>query len=256
MFTESSTNYPILLACLLFMSILLAMFIFSLLRQYRFRLIEYEWQLAREIELIDAERKRIHIDLHDEIGAGLSSIGIILQQYPVQNGEIQRKIVDQVQSMRTVIREIAYDFVPPSLDTIGLNKTIIHLFDEIEFTHQIKTITTLDFDDSEFKPQKAVHMYRIVKEITTNTLKHACCNSIHCSIITKQKTLHLLITDDGIGFNTTYKHSLQKGAGLSHIYSRAKLLNARVNLVTSVGNGVKYEIRIPLKSLQTDNAYE
>lgn len=256
MFTENPTNYPILLASLLFMSILLAMFIFSLLRQYRFRLNEYEWQLAREIELIDAERKRIHIDLHDEIGAGLSSIGIILQQYPVQNGDMHRKIVDQVQSMRSVIREIAYDFVPPSLDTIGLKKSIIHLLDEIELTHQIKMATSLNFVDSEFKPQKAIHLYRIVKEITTNTIKHACCTNIHCSITVKQKTLQVVISDDGIGFSTAHKNSLQKGAGLSHIYSRSKLLNARIDLVTSIGNGVKYEIRIPLKSLQTNNDYE
>ena len=91
--TQTTTNYTILLASLIFLTILLAMFMFALFRQYRFRLKEYEWQLAREVELIDAERKRMHIDLHDEIGAGLASISILVQQQSIQDNTIHKRYI-------------------------------------------------------------------------------------------------------------------------------------------------------------------
>ncbi len=222
---------------------------FALFRQYHFRLKEYELQLVREVELIDAERKRMHIDLHDEIGAGLASISILVQQQPDQTHSIHKKVLNQVQNMRTKIREIAYNFIPPSLDSLGLKATLIELLEEINAGHNIKVKSVLEFDDQNFLSQKAIHVYRIIKEILTNVLKHAACTTVHCTLKTQQKTLALLISDNGIGFTTTNKNWMSKGAGITHIYSRAKLLHATINVSTTPNGGTYYEISIPLESL-------
>lgn len=247
--TQTTTNYTILLASLIFLTILLAMFMFALFRQYRFRLKEYDWQLAREIELIDSERKRIHIDLHDEIGAGLASISILVQQQTVYDKSTHKKVLKQVQNMRSKIREIAYNFIPPCLDTLGLKTTLIELMVEINAIHKIKVKSTLEFDDQNFIPQKAIHIYRIIKEILTNTLKHASCSLISCSMQIQQKNLVLSISDNGTGFNTENRKWMSKGAGLSHIYSRARLLRATIAVSSSYSKGTSYEIHIPLESL-------
>lgn len=253
--TQTTTNYTILLASLIFLTILLSMFMFALFRQYRFRLTEYEWQLAREVELIDAERKRMHIDLHDEIGAGLASISILVQQQSVHDNIIHKKVLKQVHNMRSKIREIAYDFIPPSLDTLGLKKSLIELLVDINTTHKIKVKSNLEFDDQNFIPQKAIHIYRITKEILTNTLKHASCNYIHCSIQLKQKNLVLLLSDNGKGFDTAHKSWMSKGAGISHIYSRVRLLKATITVSSRPAKGTYYEIFIPLDSLLNEKEY-
>lgn len=247
--TQTTTNYSIVLASLIFLTILLAMFMFALFRQYRFRIKEYEWQLAREVELIDAERKRMHIDLHDEIGAGLASISILVQQQSDHDPGIHKKVLKQVQNMRTKIREIAYNFIPPSLDSMGLKIILIELFEEINSGATIKVKSVLALYDQQILPQKAIHIYRIIKEIITNTLKHASCTTIHCSIKVQQKTFVIHISDNGVGFNTSCKNWMSKGAGLSHIYSRSKLLHAAINLSTAPHAGTSYEINIPLESL-------
>lgn len=239
----------------MFLTVLLAMFIFALLRQYRFRLKEYEWQLAREVELIDAERKRIHIDLHDEIGAGLASIGILMQQEPTKDSIIHEKISKQVQDMRIKIKEIAYNFIPPTLESLGLKATIIELLEEINAGHQIKTKSELHFEDSKFLAQKSVHIYRIIKEILTNALKHSSCSSIYCTLKCQEKYLTLLIGDNGIGIRASDNKWMTKGAGVSHIQSRVKLLHASINILSSPGKGINYEIQIPLDSLQNENIY-
>ena len=105
------TNYTLAVASLLFLTVLIAMIMIALFRQFRFKMKEYRTQLAREIELIDTERGRMYNDLHDELGNGLASIGILLQQHPTPHHSIQRKIYRQVQKLRSKIREIAYDFI-------------------------------------------------------------------------------------------------------------------------------------------------
>lgn len=253
--TQTTTIYSTLLASLAFLSVLLAMFMFALFRQYRFRLKEYDWQLAREVELIDTERKRMHIDLHDEIGAGLASISILVQQLPVQDHTIHAKVLKQVQSMRAKIREIAYNFIPPSLSSLGLKTTLIELFEEINSGYKIKVKSTLEFNDRNFLSTKTVHIYRIIKEILTNTLKHASCTTIFCTLKVQQKMLVLFISDNGMGFNTVDKKSMSKGAGLSHIYSRGKLLHATITLSSSPKDGTQYKIVIPLDSLLNEKEY-
>lgn len=253
--TQTTTIYSTLLASLAFLSILLAMFMFAIFRQYRFRIKEYEWQLAREVELIDTERKRMHIDLHDEIGSGLASIGILVQQLPVQDLTVHSKVLKQVQSLRSKIREIAYNFIPPSLSSLGLKTTLIELFEEINSEHKIKVKSKLEFDDRTFLPKKTIHVYRIIKEILTNTLKHASCSTIRCTLRIQQKMLILIISDNGVGFDTANKKWMSKGAGLSHIYSRAKLLHATITLSSIPTNGTRYEIAIPLDSLLNEKEH-
>jgi len=247
--TQISNTYSILIASLVFLTILLAMFMIAFSRQYHFLLKEYEWQLAREVELIDRERKRMHIDLHDEIGAGLASISILVQQQSVQDSIIHKKVLKQVQNMRIKIKEIAFNFIPPSLDTLGLKKIIIELLEEINSIHKIKVKATLEFEDKNFIPERAIHIYRIIKEILTNTLKHAACTAINCSLQIEHKTFLLHISDNGVGLKNLNNNWMNKGAGLSHIYSRVKLLHATIRLTTSSNKGTSYEIRIPLESL-------
>ncbi len=250
--TETTTNYSILLASLMFLTILLGMFIVAMLRQYRFRLQEYEWQLIREVTLIDAERKRMYIDLHDEIGAGLASVGVLIQQPSDKDNSIQQKVWKLVQDMRNKIKEIAYDFTPPTLDSLGLKVTIVGLLEEINGGLSIKTKSDFDFDDRQLLPQKSVHIYRIIKEIVTNALKHASCSRIYCSLYEEEKHLILSIGDNGSGIamnDHTWKH---KGSGISHIHSRVRLLHATIQISALPGKGLNYQIRIPIESLTNE----
>ena len=56
--------------------------------------------------------------------------------------------------------------------------------------------------------------------------------------------IHLVISDDGIGFDTSDKST--KGIGFINIISRADAYNGKVNIVSSPGNGCTLEICFPI----------
>jgi signal transduction histidine kinase len=87
-----------------------------------------------------------------------------------------------------------------------------------------------------------LHIYRMVQELTNNTLKYAKATKIGILFEAKDNGLTMTYTDDGIGIdlkNTTY------GLGLSNIKTRATLLDGNITIESSENNGFKAIINFP-----------
>ncbi|HVZ25540.1 MAG TPA: ATP-binding protein [Sediminibacterium sp.] len=257
MLTQNFTFYTSFLAGLSFLTILLGMMLFSILRQFRLRVRENRLQLSREIELIDAERRRIHQDLHDEFGSGLSAIGLLSQQWrPAGDSKIPEKIFTQVQQLRKRIREIAYDFAPPALENGGLAAAVQAYLDEINSLGRVLFYHQISIHDKNFRISKCLHIYRIIREILINALKHSRCSVIRLSLHEKGKLLTICVTDNGTGFDYEKVLQRQQGSGLSHIRARAELLEASLHVASIKGRGTRYYLQIPLLHLIQTNTHD
>lgn len=253
--SPAAKTYAIFIASLLFLTVLLVMILISLLRQFRYRIREYQLQLTREIELIDSERRRMHVDLHDEIGSGLASIGILVQQLNSSiDDPVLIKINQQIAKLKSKIREVAYNFIPSILESHGLSASITDYLDEIGVSHKIKIESSIHFNDQSYTTSKSVHVYRMVREILANALKHAQCTIIRVTIEENEKYLQVFIADNGKGFRYSLNSQPFEGSGLSHIRSRSKILQSTLQVTTSPGKGTALHIQIPLTSLN-DRSY-
>lgn len=242
----------VFLTSLGFMSVLLLIVLVSLIRRFRLRLQQYHLQLAREVELIDAERRRIHIDLHDELGTGLANISLLTQQVQPHNpAPIVKKIYHQTQLLRTKIREIAYNFVPAILETRGLAFAIQDYVADIASSHPVSITADIQISDQLYSLPKSVHLYRLIRELLTNALKHACCSRISLQLRENKNSVLLSLSDNGIGFVPGQPAASLKGVGLSHIQSRASILKARLSIRSIPGTGTDISIHIPLQSLRS-----
>lgn len=242
----------VFLTCLAFMSILLLIVLVTLIRRFRLRLQQYHLQLAREVELIDAERRRIHTDLHDELGTGLASISLLAQQVQSHKSlPVVEKIYHQTLILRTKIREIAYNFVPVILETRGLAIAIQDYVEEIASNHPVTITADIHIEDHGYSLPKSVHLYRLMRELLTNALKHARCSRIFLELRENRKFVILSLSDNGIGFLPEQTAIWLKGTGLSHIQSRANILKAHLSIRSAPGNGTDITIRIPLQSLRS-----
>lgn len=253
--TQTRGIYLTLIASLLFLTLLLVLFILSMLKHLRKRLEVYKQQVTREIELIDKERSRISADLHDELGSGLSAIGLLLHQAAEYADSIPlQKAAGHLQSQQNKIKEISHDLLPRILETHGLEIALNDLYEEIRCAGNIRLTVTGKLPANQLLPGKAVHLYRIIRELLTNALKHAGASEIRISFEETKQKLNIHISDDGMGFNAQKQKLSPSGLGLGNIHSRIALLDAHMNCRSEIGQGTVYEINIPLRSMVTGYA--
>lgn len=249
MHTQTKELYQILIASLVFLTVFMALFIRSIQKQMRQKLGEYRAQLRREIELIERERARICADLHDELGSGLSAIGIFLRQ--LTNGfeaHTLQKVSNHVLLQQKKIKEITYNLIPPVLQTHGLSMALEELFADIAQFGKLRVQKNIRWADHKYHASKSIHLYRILKEITTNTLKHAAASLVTIDCSENGRFIRICYTDNGKGF-TPDQASQTKGSGLQHIESRIKLLEASMEVFSSDGSGCCYYFTIPIQSM-------
>ncbi len=89
-------------------------------------------------------------------------------------------------------------------------------------------------------------LYRIIQELTSNTLKHANASRVRISFTQKNKKLVLRYTDDGEGFEVS---KVKKGVGFKSIFTRVNYYQGKININSLKRKGTDFVIEMPLKNL-------
>jgi signal transduction histidine kinase len=88
-------------------------------------------------------------------------------------------------------------------------------------------------------------IFRIVQEQVKNIIKHSKAQQVSLQLWTAGEQVHLLIEDDGVGFDP---RQASRGIGLINIYDRASLFNGKVDLNTAPGKGCSLKVSMPLST--------
>ena len=78
------------------------------------------------------------------------------------------------------------------------------------------------------------NIYLICKEAINNAVKYSGASFLCLSIYMEEKTLKIVIADNGTGFDS---QTIKKGNGLENIEQRAAEMNAGLSIVTTPGSG-------------------
>ena len=105
-----------------------------------------------------------------------------------------------------------------------LEKTIFIFKHEEE--SKLKNINNIDI----------YNVYRIIQEFVNNSIKHAKCTEIRCTIKQKNtsKLIEITLVDNGIGYDPKL---VKYGFGVQNIHKRANLANAKIKLESKLGVG-------------------
>lgn len=196
------------------------------------------------IEAQEKDRERISRDLHDGMGALLTTLKLKMEKsgalatHPDMKDLIERTIAET--------RSLARNLMPSVLRDFGLNEALSQLVSDIESGASIRVHFFNELERSEIKLQKEQHLYiyRIVQEALNNALKHAKCTEIQLSITVFDDHLALYIKDNGRGFGAG-RNKESKGLGLKNIEERVRLLNGKL-FIESDETGTGIEIDIPI----------
>ena len=199
----------------------------------------------------EKERENFAKNLHDEIGPLLSSIKMYISSLEsTRVKEKQEFIIRQLKDiMKEAIqstKEISNDLSPHILSNYGLNAAVDSFIDRISHVYTITYDTNIG--NKRFHELIETSLYRIIKELVNNSLKHSMGTAISINLKYTRGVLRLIYTDNGKGLPPEYfKKKEPVGMGISNIISRARSLNGLYNFFNNPGGGMGFECKVNIE---------
>ena len=206
--------------------------------------------LVKEEEIIEKERKRIARDLHDTVSQELFAAHMILSGVSQQALKLDReKMQTQLQSVAAILetaqkdlRVLLLHLRPVELEQKSLVEGIQILLKELEDKSDLKV--SLKQNVSKLPKKIEEHIFRILQELISNTLRHAQASCLDVYLYQTDFELQLKVVDNGIGFQLGSLDDLSYG--LRNIKERVEDMAGTVQLLTAPKQGLAVDIRIPL----------
>jgi signal transduction histidine kinase len=228
--------------------------------QYRKRRLVHEKEKLQineqhQIELLNTQLESqqqtmqfIGQEIHDSVAQKLTLASIYTQRMEFENnvpdlndklGGVSKILNESLFELRQLSKNLTDD----KLQTAGLQELINMECDRVNATG----ICIAGFEFNELPAITIAvksSLLRIVQEFIQNSIKHSGCKEIKIKLSITIKKLHLLLQDDGKGFDIDNpKH---KGIGLDGIRRRIQMLGGEYSLTSNVGKGVILSLNIPI----------
>jgi signal transduction histidine kinase len=203
--------------------------------------------LARTIGIQENERQRIAGDIHDRVvplivGAWYE-VEACLELNPGPEGvreqlrRSQQLLGEALEEMRTAI----FNLWPATLDQIGLIPAIRELISRQQKASGIKHRLRVRGTPYALSPSATIAVYRIVQEAVTNARQHSSATSLDLLIRFSPQRVHVLIRDDGTGFDIqeVTPSSRERHFGLIAMRERALSIGGQLRVRSAPGKGTQ-----------------
>ena len=204
---------------------------------------ELQKMMTTIIDVQEEERKRLSRNLHDGIGQNLYSHLITINR---MLSEIDHPLLDQMQKEATQlieeIREISWELRPSVLDDLGLVPAIRSYLSRYSDHYHIDVF----FDcvlNRRYTISIELTIYRIIQEALTNIRKYAEVSEAAVTVREIGDVVRVMVEDKGKGFDPKKK---SPGVGLFSMDERARSVNGTLQIKTSLGNGTKIILEVPV----------
>ncbi len=217
---------------------------------------------AREHEL-ERERARIAQDIHDDLGASLTRIGMLSQtarETPddrEQTSQCLAQIYTAAREMTRGMDEIVWA-VNPRHDTV---ESLLNYL--ARFAHEFLTPAKIrcrlqlpvDFTERPVRSEIRHNLFLAFKESLHNAVRHSGADEVQVGITLSGDVLRVLISDNGRGANAgpialaaPQSDRVATGHGLANIQSRLERIGGLSRITSAPGKGVLVELQVPLSS--------
>jgi len=211
-------------------------------------------ELEKAVEL-HQQRVDISNDLHDDLGATLSSLHIysaIATKFVDENpgkaranlGLISAGVFTLMEKINDVIWSVSSKQSNVSLLSTRIKDFFVEIFDSTGIKCHYAIDVELESNITGLKSRKLLLL--IAKEAINNAIKHSKAKNITFSIQHQSEYLQMSIEDDGIGIGNP---DFSKGNGLSNLKYRTEQLGGYLYFENIKPRGTSVECHIPLTSI-------
>ncbi|MCR8846018.1 sensor histidine kinase [Paenibacillus sp. SC116] len=213
-------------------------------------------QLAEQarITAIIEERQRLARELHDAVSQQLFAISMTATAVKrtlsrdFDRAERQVELIEEMASVaQSEMRALLLHLRPVHLEGKGLIQGVQELVRELQLKVPIEIQCEVD-DDIQLLKGVENHLFRIIQEAMSNTLRHSKAERMEIRIQNREDHVRLMIRDNGVGFE--WQDSKQTSYGLRTMQERVHEVGGSIQFVTAPKKGTRIEIRVPVV---TDN---
>jgi signal transduction histidine kinase len=229
------------------------------------RILEHEAQLkslASELSLAEErERHRLAIEVHDRISQclGISKIRLDELRKSVSSKKVAEVLGEVCNSLSQAIggtRSLTFELSSPVLYELGFEKAVAGwLRRQIEKQHGIASEFEDDGQDKPLDEDVRVLLFRNVRELLINVVKHAQAQKVKVTIAKVDEKIYVTVEDDGVGFDAEKTAAMvgeTGGFGLFSIRERMEQLGGELKIASEPGHGSRMTIIAPLRREEAD----
>jgi two-component system, NarL family, sensor histidine kinase UhpB len=202
------------------------------------------------LEITEKERRRIGLDLHDDLGQKLSGIalmakGLQLKLAKRRSGDAKEaeKIHKLIQEAMDHASDVAHDLA--TLDVrekdlpVALKELAEHAKDSFGIACRLKSEKVPSLEATVVR-----QLYKITQEALTNAIKHGKAKRVEISLSMDADKLLLKIRNNGVPFPSVV--SQNAGMGLRIMNYRANLIEASVDIGPGRPDGTVITCSVPV----------
>jgi signal transduction histidine kinase/ligand-binding sensor domain-containing protein len=225
------------------------MIVLLFVRKYYHRKMEVQKTILERQRAIEQERSRISTDIHDDLGAGLSSIRFLGEKIKRNSfSEVTRQDIEKLQTTSGELMDKMNEIIwainekNDSLDDL-LFYTRSYAKEYCEENGLSCTILLPDQIPHVFvSGEVRRNLFLIIKESLHNIVKHAYAKNVTIGI-TIDKKLEIEISDDGKGLSAP-GYRMVGGNGFRNMQKRIRSIGGIVTIKN--GQGVTVEMVVPI----------
>ncbi len=198
----------------------------------------------------EIERRRLALELHDEIGQQLTGLKIILKDTQFDHEEALgakcKLALDVTNQLLDQVRELSLDLRPTMLDDLGLVAALDWLFKRFTLQTKITVIHNLNPVDERRMPHLIeTAAFRLVQEALTNAARYAEVKEVTVTLDFEPDLVKVTVLDSGKGFEL---ENLSPGmsTGISGMRERVSWVNGQFQISSSPDEGTFIEAVFPL----------
>lgn len=215
-----------------------------------------EEQEKRIQEMVMQERNRLARELHDSVSQQLFAASMLMSainesgtfsDLPEQK-QLQL-IEDMIQQSQLEMRALLLHLRPVQLKNKSLKEGVDELLRELR--QKVPFEVNWKVDDLTLEKGIEDHLFRILQESVSNTLRHAKAHMMEVYIIKYEHGVLMRIIDDGVGFAPD--ETKTGSYGLQNMRERAIEIGGTMKIVSVPNQGTRIEVRVPLMDVGEQN---
>jgi len=205
----------------------------------------------RMLEVLDAERRRLARELHENVGRAVATIDTLLDTLEQTPGAVASDLQPTLAATHATVRQITESVArlvhhthPAELLGLGLEETLRTHAQEFAHRHGLALrLTTVPLGNA-LSAEHELHLYRIVQEALTNVARHAGATLVTIHLARRRRRVVLTIVDDGAGFDPAEPRL--GGLGLTTMRERVEMMGGELRVRAGLGRGTTIHVRLSI----------